>query len=117
MKFLTLKEIKAQCRIEEDFTLEDTLLTAYGSASENALLRVCNRTYDDLLENFGEDDEKGDKVVPPDFRVATLMLAKHLYEHRGPTENVSLSMVPYSIDLFIKPFMRLTTSAEEGAQS
>ena len=96
--------------------MEDTLLTAYGSASENALLRVCNRTYDDLLENFGEDGEKGGKVVPPDFRIAALMLAKHLYEHRGPTENVSLSMVPYSIDLFIKPFMRLT-SAEEGAQS
>lgn len=117
MKFLTLKEIKAQCRIEEDFTLEDTLLTAYGGASENALLRVCNRTYDDLLENFGEDDGEGGNVVPPDFRIAALMLAKHLYEHRGPTENVSLSMVPYSIDLLIKPFMRLTTSAEEGASS
>ena len=116
MKFLTLQEIKAQCRIEEDFTLEDTLLTAYGSASEKALLRVCNRTYDDLLENFGEDDDEGSEVVPPDFRVAALMLAKHLYEHRGPTENVSLSMVPYSIDLLIKPFMRLT-SAEEGASS
>lgn len=116
MKFLTIKEIKAQCRIEEYFVLEDTLLTAYGGASENALLRVCNRTYDDLLENFGEDDSDGGKVVPPDFRVAALMLAKHLYEHRGPTENVSLSMVPYSIDLLIKPFMRLT-SAEEGASS
>ena len=96
--------------------MEDTLLTAYGSASENTLLRVCNRTYDDLLDNFGEDDGEGGKVVPPDFRVAALMLAKHLYEHRGPTENVSLSIVPYSIDLLIKPFMRLT-SAEEGASS
>jgi hypothetical protein len=68
------------------------------------------------LENFGEDDGEDNKVVPPDFRIAALMLAKHLYEHRGPTENVSLSMVPYSIDMLIKPFMRLT-SAEEGASS
>jgi uncharacterized phage protein (predicted DNA packaging) len=117
MKFLTLNEIKQQCRIEEKFTMEDTLLTAYGGASENTLLRICNRSYSDLLENFGDDDGEGGKVVPPDFRVAALLLAKHLYEHRGPTENVSVSMVPYALDSLIKPFMRLTTSAEEGAQS
>ena len=112
MKFLTLKEIKAQCRIEEDFTLEDTLLTAYGGAAENALLRVCNRTYDDLLENFGEDDGEGGNVVPNDFRVAALMLTKHLYEHRGPTENVPIYMVPYAMDLMVKPFIRLCTLIE-----
>ena len=115
MKFLKLEEIKDQCRIERDFDLEDTLLTAYGEASENALLRICNRSYDDLLTHFGEDDGKGGKVVPADFRVAALLMAKHLYEHRGPTENVSVSMVPYALDQLIKPFMRLT-SAEEGAQ-
>lgn len=112
MKFLTLKEIKEQCRIEPDFTLEDTLLTAYGGAAENALLRVCNRTYDDLLENFGEDDGDGGKVVPTDFRLAALMLAKHLYEHRGPTDNVPIYIVPYAIDLMVKPFIRLSTLIE-----
>ena len=114
MKFLKLEDIKAQCRIEPDFTDEDTLLTAYGGAAENTLLRICNRTYSDLLENFGEDDGKGGKVVPADFRVAALMQAKHLYEHRGPTENVSVSMVPYALDLLIKPFMRLTGDDENG---
>lgn len=113
MKFLTLEQIKAQCRIEEDFTLEDTLLTAYGGAAENTLLRTCNRTYSDLLENFGEDDGGGGKVVPDDFRVAALLLAKHLYEHRGPTENVPQSMVPYALDLLVKPFMRLTVDENE----
>jgi len=112
MKFLTLDEIKDQCRIEHDFTLEDTLLTAYGGASENTLLRICNRSYSDLLENFGDDDGEGGKVVPADFRVAALLMAKHLYEHRGPTENVSVSMVPYALDLLIKPFMRLTAEDE-----
>ena len=109
MKFLTLNEIKDQCRIEHDFTLEDTLLTAYGGASENTLLRICNRSYDDLLTHFGDDDGEGGKVVPDDFRVAALLLTKHLYEHRGPTENVSVSMVPYALDQLIKPFIRLTT--------
>lgn len=116
MKFLTLEDIKAQCRIEPDFTDEDKLLEKFGAAIENALLREVNRSYDGLLEAFGEDDGAGGKTVPSDFYVAALLLTKHLYEHRGPTEMVTQSMVPYTLDLFIKPFMRLT-SAEEGAQS
>lgn len=114
MKFLTLEDIKAQCRIEPDFTDEDKLLEKFGAAIENALLRSVNRTYDGLLEAFGEDDGDGGKTVPSDFYVAALMLVKHLYEHRGPTEMVTQSMVPYTLDLLIKPFMRLTTG-EEGS--
>lgn len=109
MKFLTLNEIKDQCRIEHDFTMEDTLLTAYGNAAENALLRICERTYDNLLEEFGEDDGEGGKSCPSDFYMAALMLAEHLYEHHGPTEGITLSAVPYSLDFLIKPFMKLTT--------
>lgn len=114
MKFLTLEDIKAQCRIEPDFTDEDKLLEKFGAAVENALLREVNRTYDGLLEAFGEDDGEGDKTVPSDFYVAALMLTKHLYEHRGPTEMVTQSMVPYTLDLLIKPFMRLTTGEEDS---
>lgn len=114
MKFLKLEDIKAQCRIEPDFTDEDKLLEKFGAAIENALLRTVNRSYDGLLEAFGEDDGDGGKTVPSDFYVAALMLVKHIYEHRGPTEMVTQSMVPYTLDLLIKPFMRLTTG-EEGS--
>ncbi len=114
MKFLTLEDIKAQCRIEPDFTDEDKLLEKFGAAVENTLLRSVNRTYEGLLQKFGEDDGKGGVTVPSDFYVAALMLTKHLYEHRGPTEMVTQSMVPYTLDLLIKPFMRLTTGEEDG---
>lgn len=114
MKFLTLDDIKAQCRIESDFTDEDKLLERFGAAVENALLREVNRSYDGLLEAFGEDDGEGGKTVPSDFYVAALMLTKHLYEHRGPTDMVTQSMVPYTLDLLIKPFMRLTTGEEDS---
>lgn len=114
MKFLSLTDIKAQCRIEPEFTLEDSLLTRYGAAAENTLLRMCNRSYDDILTEYGEDGETpGSKVVPNDFYVAALMLSKHLYEHHGPTQNVPVSMVPYTLDMLIKPFMKLTTNEEE----
>ena len=40
MKFLTLEQIKAQCRIEEDFTLEDTKLTLYGDSAEQVIFNT-----------------------------------------------------------------------------
>lgn len=114
MKFLTLSDIKAQCRIEPAFTDEDRILELFGAAVENVLLRTVNRTYDDLLATFGEDDGKGGTTVPADFRVAALMLVKQIYEHRGPTESVTQGMVPYTYDLMLKPFMRLTVDAEDA---
>ena len=96
LKWLTLADIKAQCRIKPDNTLEDTLLTLYGAAAEQALLNACDRTYENLTEQYGG--------VPSDLYVAGLMLANHLYEHRGPTSNVSLSVIPYALDMFWKPY-------------
>ena len=96
LKWLTLADIKAQCRIEPNDTLEDTLLTRYGAAAEQALLNACNRTYESLIEQYAE--------VPSDLYVAGLMLTTHLYEHRGPTSNVSLSVIPYMLDMFWKPY-------------
>ena len=96
LKWLTLEDIKAQCRIEPDNTLEDTLLTLYGAAAEQALLNACNRTYENLIDQYTE--------VPNDLYVAGLLLTCHLYEHRGPTTNVTLSVVPYTLDMFWKPY-------------
>lgn len=104
LKWLTLADIKAQCRIRPDFTLEDPLLTRYGCAAEQALLNACERTYESLIEDYGS--------VPDDLYVAGLMLANHLYEHRGPTSNVSLSAIPYTLDTFWKPYALLTTKTE-----
>ena len=35
MKWLNLKDIKAQCRIEQDFHEEDELLEMYGESAED----------------------------------------------------------------------------------
>ena len=105
MKWLTLADIKKQCRIEPDDTLEDSLLTLYGAAAEQALLNACNRTYENLIEQYTE--------VPNDLYLAGLMLATHLYEHRGPTTNVTLSVVPYSLDMFWKPYAILATTQNQ----
>jgi hypothetical protein len=63
------------------------------------VLNLCRRTIEDIYEEYGE--------VPEDFKQVTLMVVEHLYTHRGPTENVSASAVPYSIDFLVKPYMKL----------
>ena len=102
MKWLTLEKIKQQCRIEADFTMEDTLLTGYGNSAESTILNHLNRTYYDLTEQYGE--------VPQDIINASLMLVDVWYHHRSPVEALSMSIVPYTFDLLIKPYMKLAGS-------
>ena len=99
MKWLTLEKIKQQCRIEPDFTLEDTLLTGYGNSAESTVLNYLNMTYYDLTVQYG--------CVPQDIINASLMLVDEWYQHRSPIESVSLSVVPYAFDYLIKPYMKL----------
>ena len=102
MKWLTLEKIKQQLRIEQDFTMEDELLTGYGESAESTILNHLNRTYYDIKEQYGE--------VPHDIINASLMLVDVWYQHRSPVESVNLSVVPYAFDLIIKPYMKLAGS-------
>ena len=102
MKWLTLEEIKAQLRIEPGFTAEDTLLNGYGNSAESTVLNHLNRTYYDLLEQYGS--------VPQPIIDASKMLVDVWYKHRSPVEALSMSIVPYTFDLLIKPYMKLAGS-------
>lgn len=99
MKFLTLDYIKQQLRI--DWSEEDTLLDEYGKAAEDTLLNLLNRSYQDLLESYGE--------VPAPLVQAALLLVGQSYQHREPSSAQNMSSVPYTFDLLIKPYMRLTS--------
>ena len=99
MKWLTLEMIKAQCRIEKDFTLEDGLLCGYGEGAEGAILELCGRTYEDLIETYGK--------VPPQLVNASLLLVAQSYKEREPSSAQNLSVVPYGFDIMVKPFVKL----------
>ena len=100
MKFLTLEQIKAQCRIEEDFTLEDTKLTLYGDSAEQVVFNYCRRQYEDFISEYG--------AIPQDVVHAALLLVTASYEHHAAVSMQNLSMVPYGFDMLVKPYMRLT---------
>jgi hypothetical protein len=104
MKFLDFDQIKAQLRLDDQqATDEHDLLELYGEAAENMVLNTLNRTVTDIFEQYG--------MVPKALVQAGLMLVAQSYMHREPASPQNLSAVPYTFDLLLKPYMRLTTSS------
>lgn len=105
MEFLTLTKIKEQLRIEPEFTLEDVLFTSYGDAAEESLCQFLNRwkTITDMIASLTE--EYGG--IPKSITNAALMLVDTWYQHRSSVNPVNVSIVPYTFDLLIKPYMKL----------
>ena len=102
MKWLTLERIKQQLRIEPDFHEEDDLLEEYGESAEEVLLNYLNRSYEDVIEVYGR--------VPAPLRHASLMLVDTSYQYRCPVSQTSLSLVPYTFDFLLKPYMKLSSN-------
>lgn len=98
MEYLTVEYIKAHSRI--DYDCEDDLIDAYGTAAEQTILKLLGRSLDDLKE-------VNDGMVPAPVIVATYQIADSLIQHRAPIEQVNLSVVPYGIDLMLKPYIVL----------
>ena len=98
MEYLTVEYIKAHSRI--DYDCEDDLIDAYGTAAEKTVIKLLGRSLDDLKE-------ANDGMVPAPVIVATYQIADSLIQHRAPTEQVNLSVVPYGIDLMLKPYIVL----------
>ena len=108
MKWLTLERIKQQLRIEPDFHDEDELLEEYGESAEDVLLNYLNRSYEDVIEVYGH--------VPAPLRHASLMLVDTSYQYRSPVSAQNMSLVPYTFDLLIKPYMRLSSNNINNTQ-
>lgn len=104
MKWLNIEMIHQHLRL--DTSLEDTLLELYAESAEATVLQLTRRTVDDLVEEYGE--------VPRPLILASLMLVDLSYQHRTMASAQSMSMVPYTFDLLVKPYMRLTTDDTGG---
>ena len=102
MKFLTFDMIKAQLRLDdEQACMEHDLLEEYGEAAEDAVLNICNRTLEDIIEQYGK--------VPAPLRHVARILVDNAYKERSPISPQNMSVVPYAFDLMLKPYMRLTS--------
>lgn len=98
---LTIPEIKAQLRLEDDFTDEDQLLTLIGGAVEARVANYLNRT---LYESEVPDTDEDGLVVSDDIRQAMLMLCSHFYENRSSVSDVEMSDMPQSFKWLVDPY-------------
>ena len=101
MKFLTFDQIKAQLRLDdEQAELERTLLEMYGESAEETVLNLLNRTVTDVYEKYG--------TIPKPLVNAALMVVDNAYKERSPISPQNMSAVPYTFDLLLKPYMKLS---------
>lgn len=102
MNFIDFNQIKAQLRLSDDQAeLEQPILELYGDTAEEVVCNHIRLSYEDLLEQYGE--------VPKPIVLAALMLVDTSYQQRSPISMQNMSSVPYTFDLLLKPYMRLTT--------
>ena len=109
LRVVTLNELKAQMRV--DFEDEDEIIRLYGSAAEDAVIEGTNRTLEELKriryaeKNGGAEDGE---LFPDRLKLAILILAAHNYRNREPVASVSQNTVPYSLEVYCKPYRKLT---------
>ena len=103
MKWITFDMIKQQLRLDDQQAFDEhELLELYGQAAEDMVLNVCNRTLEDIIEQYGD--------VPKALVQAGLMLVAHSYKQREPVSSQNLYTVRYGFDMMVKPYVRLASN-------
>ena len=103
MKYLTIQYIKEHSRI--DYDCEDAVLELYGDSAEQTMASYLNRGV--TVEEMVEDLKEVYGHVPAPIIHATLMLVDISYQYRSPISPTNVSVVPYTFDILVKPYMKL----------
>ena len=105
MKFLTIDKIKQQLRL--DCTCEAELLEDYGNSAEATLAGYIGFVdgnnipdVDKMLEAYGGN-------MPAPLVHAALLLVDTSYQFRSPVSAQNMSVVPYTFNLLVKPYVKL----------
>lgn len=104
MAWITLEEVKHQCRLELDDTSQDLLISLYMAAARRAIEK---HTDMELL-----DDEPGEKterqlVITDDLKAAGLLMVGHWFSNREAVSDVEKVEVPFAFRFLIAPYTRM----------
>ena len=105
MKFLTIDKIKQQLRL--DCTCEAELLKDYGNSAEATLAAYIGFVDDNNLPSVDKMLEAYGGTMPAPLVQAALMLVDTSYQFRSPVSAQNMSVVPYTFDLLVKPYVKL----------
>lgn len=110
MLWTTIEQVQAQLRLDDaQLKMERVLLESYAEAAEETVLTTIRRSLLGVLSTYGG--------IPRRLRLATLMLVDLWYKVRCPVEQISMSAVPYTFDLLIKSYMRLSIDEDDDQES
>ncbi|MEM6050522.1 head-tail connector protein [Erwinia sp. P7711] len=99
---LTLEEIKTQCRLESDFTDEDSHLELLALAAEAKATTYLNRNLYKTLVDIPDLDLDG-MVITEDIRLGLLMLVSHWYENRSSVTEIEKTETPMAFYFLLQP--------------
>ncbi len=99
MRFLTLEQLRIQCRIDADFTDDDAYLTQLGEVAEEAVENDLNRRL--YVTDIPEDDPTGLQVTLR-HKQAMLLMVGNLYENREATSDLTMKEVPLAYQHLIE---------------
>ena len=102
MKFLTIDKIKQQLRL--DCTCEAELLEMYGNSAEETLASYLGYTGLGKVQEMMRDF---DYHMPAPLVQAALRLVDTIYQFLSPVSAQNMSVVPYTFDLIVKPYVKL----------
>ena len=101
LKWLSVDAIHQHCRI--DFNCEDAELEQMGITSEQAILDLTRRTYENFIDTYG-------RIPDPIFN-ASLLLVQSLYKNRDAEEQRDSKEIAFGFQFLIKNYMCLTMNS------
>lgn len=105
MKFLTIDKIKQQLRL--DCTCEAELLEDYGNSAEATLAGYIGFVDGNNIPDVDKMLEAYGGTMPAPLVHAALLLVDTSYQFRSPVSAQNMSVVPYTFDLLVKPYVKL----------
>lgn len=108
MYIVTLNEAKKHLNIENSFTDDDSYITTLIDVAYLSIKFKCNNnTWIDISGNTTGTSELTltGSTIPTVIKHAILLMVGNLYSQREPIAFASASIVPYTLEYLIQPFI------------
>lgn len=102
---LELSIIKEHCRIDDDFTADDSLLGIYGGAALRYVETWTRRKLYETDATTGFTEDEAPLLLGDDIRAAMLLLICHWYSNREAVNigNITTA-VPFAVEALLQPY-------------
>lgn len=104
---LSPEEIKAQLRLDEDYTDEDNFLELLGRAVQARTENYLNRRLYGADDGGVPEEDPDGLILSDDIRMGMLLLVTHFYENRSTVTEVEKTELPLSFNWLVGPYRHI----------